>query len=49
MMLYGNRVQATEYAVRRIEYEMKEAPPVDPQLFLDLEAAIEHTGKTVPA
>jgi hypothetical protein len=42
---FGNRVQATEYAMRKIEYEMKE----DPQLFLDLEAAIERTRKTVPA
>jgi hypothetical protein len=49
MMLYGNRVQALRYAMRRIGFEIKEAPPVDPQLFLDLEAAIERTRKTVPA
>lgn len=49
MMLYGNRVRALEYAMRRIGFEIREAPAVDPQLFLDLEAMIERTRKTVPA
>jgi hypothetical protein len=49
MMLYGNRVQALQYAMRRIGFDVKEAPSVDPQVFLDLEAAIERTKKTVPA
>lgn len=43
MMLYGNRVQALQYAISRIGFEMKEAPSMDPQVFLDLEAAIERT------
>jgi hypothetical protein len=47
MMLFGNAFQATQ-AMRRIGYTSKEAPPIDPQLILDLEAAIERTTKTVP-
>ena len=49
MMLYGNRGQALQYAMRRIGFEIREAPAVHPQLFLDLEAAIGRTRKTVPA
>jgi len=36
MMLFGNRVQATQYAMRRIGYTLKEDAPIDPQVFLDL-------------
>jgi len=46
-MLFGNRVEAIEYAIRRIGYTPKERPPVCPQVFLDLEMAIERTRKTV--
>src|SRR5204863_530750 len=49
MMLYSNRVHALEYAVRRIGFESREVPAVHPQLFLDLEAAIERTRRTVPS
>jgi hypothetical protein len=49
MMLFGNRVAAIQYAMRRIGYLPKECPPIDPQVFLDLEAVIERTRKTVPA
>src|SRR5437667_328199 len=47
MMLYGNRAQAVQYAMRRIGFEIREAPAVNPQLFLDLKAAIGRTRKTV--
>jgi hypothetical protein len=47
MMLFGNRVQATQYAIRRIGYTLKEDVPIDPQVFLDLEATIERTRKIV--
>jgi hypothetical protein len=49
MMLYGNRFQASQYAMRRIGFEIKEASPMDPQLFIDLEAAVERMSKTVAA
>ena len=46
MMLFGNSVQATQYAMRRIGYTLKEDVPIDTQVFLDLEGAIERTSKT---
>jgi hypothetical protein len=49
MILFANRVQAMQYAMRRIGYARKEDAPIDSQMFLDLEAAIERTSKTVPA
>jgi hypothetical protein len=49
MMLYGNTQQATQSAMSRLGYRIKAEPPVDPQSFLRLEAAIERTRKTVPA
>ena len=49
MMLYGNRFQALQYAMRCIGFEIKEASPMDPQLFIDLEAAVERMSKTVGA
>jgi hypothetical protein len=45
IMLYGNRFQALQHAMRWIGFESKEEPPVDPQLFLDMEAAIERHEK----
>jgi hypothetical protein len=49
MMLFGNRIQAMQYGMRRIGYNIPEPPAVDPQRWLELEAAIERTRKTVPA
>jgi hypothetical protein len=49
MMLYGNRVQALQHAMRRIGYNIPETPAVDPQVLLDFEAAIERIKRTVPA
>jgi len=49
MMLFNNRVQALQYAMRRIGYEPAEPPTLNPQVWLDLEAAINRAGKTVPA
>ncbi len=34
MMLYGNRVQALQYAMGRIGYDIPEATAVDPQRWL---------------
>jgi hypothetical protein len=48
-MLYGNRVQALQYAMSRIGYNIPETPAVDPQVWWELEAAIERTKETVPA
>ncbi len=47
MMLFGNRVEAIQYGMRRIGYDIPETPAVDPQTWLELEAAIEPTRKTV--
>ena len=49
MMLFGNRVEATQYAMRRIGYNIAETPAVDPQMWCELEAAIERTRTAVPA
>jgi len=47
MMLFGNRFQALEYAMRRIGYEPAKAPAMNPQMWLDLEAAFGRTKKSV--
>jgi len=47
MMLFGNRVQATQYAIRRVGYYIPQTPAVDPQTWLDLKAAIDRTKKSV--
>jgi hypothetical protein len=49
MMVYGNRVQALQHAMGRIGCYIPEATAVDPQRWLELEAAIERTKGTVPA
>jgi hypothetical protein len=41
--------QAARYALKRLGYLERDGRELDPQLFLDLEAAIERTSKTVPA
>jgi hypothetical protein len=49
MLLYGNRGQALQYAMRRIGYNIPETAVADPQTLLRLEAAIRRTKTTVPA
>jgi hypothetical protein len=41
--------QTARYAMNRIGYLERDGRELDPQLFLDLETAIERTMKTVPA
>jgi hypothetical protein len=48
IMLFGNRVQSLQYAMRRIGHEPAKPPTVNPQMWLDLEAAITRTRRTVP-
>jgi hypothetical protein len=45
MMLFGNTLQATQHAMNRIGYTLEEARLVDPQLWLEFEAAIARTKK----
>jgi hypothetical protein len=47
MMLFVNRVQATQYAMRRVGYYIREAPAIDPQRWLELEAAIDRKRESV--
>jgi hypothetical protein len=49
MMLFGNRVQSLQYAMRRIGYEPAKPPTMNPQMWLDLEAALARTRRTVPS
>jgi hypothetical protein len=49
MMLFGNRVQSLQYAIGRIGYEPAKTPTVNPQMWLDFEAAIARTRRTVPS
>jgi hypothetical protein len=49
MMLFGNRMQAMQYAMRRVGYDIPETPVIDPQRWLELEAAIDRTKKSVPS
>jgi hypothetical protein len=48
LMLFGNRIQALEYAMRQIGDSPAKRPTVNPQMWLDLEAAIKRARKTVP-
>jgi len=48
MMLFGNRSQSLQYAMRRIGYEPTKVLPVNPQMWLELESAIDRVRKTVP-
>ena len=48
MMLFGNRTQSLQYAMRRIGYEPTELWPVNRQRWLELGHAIERAGVTVP-
>jgi hypothetical protein len=45
IQILDNAKQATQSAMSRLGYRIKAEPPVDPQLFLDLEAAIKRTKK----
>ncbi len=45
MMLFRNRVQASQYAMRRIGYDIPETRVVDPQMCWELESAIERTRR----
>ncbi len=46
MMLYRDPLQATQHAMHCIGYSRQEAPPIDPQLYLELEAAIARTRRS---